>query len=855
MNRIFNLKVEYRVKPLGISTLNPRFSWMLSSDKQGTKQVFYRIFVVESKSDILQGKYIWDSKKTEGEKPFAIRYAGVPLKERTKYYWYVEVWDNYGNQIQSEVSTFETGFFSLDSWKAKWITASKAEGCVHARATFVVPQDKTIESARLYSASTAGAFGDVSLCMNCVYLTLNGDKVGKDAMMPGQILARSWRAVYRTYDITDSLVVGENVVGVVFVSMAYSACVCVRFTDGSEADYWLGDVFKVNGNGPYTLWDVGVGEHGGKKEDYDSSKEFTGFDKPDYNDLNWKKPVYTDVVTCLEEQSTTVEVIEELNPISVQIRWEGHYIVDFGQVIHGHVRLRIENPRYKQRISVVYAEGVYSNGELDPYSTINYHHGENGPHKDTYVTKGDGIEIFEPRFSNHSFRYLDIYNYPGELKADNIQGLLVHSPVLSDSNFMCSDDDINGIFKISHWSQRDNLLSIPTDCPSRERLGWMADAWCVCEAEILNFDLQIFMEDWCKVIRENQFENGYVPYICPPPKVFNNTDVPWSTACVLVPWFVFERYGDDSILRNTYSVMEKWLAYIASIADENYQLKKGVLWGDHTRQIDTDGNLLGMVYYCINCDYMAKVSFALGKDGAKYEELSNKIRVSIREKYLGDGCFPNDSQGEIAHGLALGLLEKEKAIVRLEKDLKMRSDLLTCGCLGIYHLINEFSKAERNDLIYDICKCDKEGSFLSWIKNHDATTSFEFLHFYESASKNHPFLTGSIVAWFYQGLAGIKRTSVGYRTFDIVPYLPKEMEFVEATIETYYGNITFKLEKIFERLRYKLTIPCGTTACLYIANETALYIKNERDHTIYEIQRKDGKQFVQLKSGIYHFII
>ena len=158
-------------------------------------------------------------------------------------------------------------------------------------------------------------------------------------------------------------------------------------------------------------------------------------------------------------------------------------------------------------------------------------------------------------------------------------------------------------------------------------------------------------------------------------------------------------------------------------------------------------------------------------------------------------------------------------------------------------------------MLHDICKCDNDGSFFSWFTNDDAATSFEFLHFYESASKNHPFLTGSIVAWLYQGLAGIKRTSVGYRTFDIVPYLPKGMEFVEATIETYYGNITIRLEKIFEGLRYKLTIPCGTTACLYIANETALYIKNERNHEIYEIQRKDGKQFVQLKSGVYHFII
>lgn len=853
MITICDLKVEYRFQPLGISSSNPRFSWKISSDKKGTKQTFFRICVAENEWGLSQGVYVWNSGKIQEEKPFAILYNGFPLKERTRYYWFVQVWDNHGNDCVSKVANFETGFFSLSSWKGKWISASQAEECVHARASFVLPKNKTVQSARLYSASTAGAFGDVSLCMNCVYLTLNGKKVGKDAIMPGQMSARKWRAVYRTYDITDCIRNGENAVGVVFVSMAYSAFVSVQFTDGNQEEYWLGDTFKVNGNGPYTLWDVGVGEHGGKKEDYNPFREYKGFDLPNYDDSDWQTPVYTDVVTCLEEQSTTVEVIEELKPVSVKIRWEGHYIVDFGQVIHGHVRLRIENPRYKQRVSVVYAEALYPNGELDPYSTINYHHGENGPHKDTYVTKGEGVEeVFEPRFSNHSFRYLDIYNYPGELKAENIQGLLVHSPILSDSKFVCSDEDINALFRISHWSQRDNLSAIPSDCPGRERIGWLADAWNVCEAEILNFNLQVLMEDWCKTIREDQFENGYVPYICPPPKVFDNTDVPWSTACVLVPWFVYERYGDDTILHNMYPVMEKWIEYVGSIADENYLLQGGVLWGDHTQQSTTDRNLLGMFYYAINCDYMAKVCSVLGKDGTKYQQLSKNIRESIRKLYLKDGRFPNHSQGEIAHGIALGLLETDKAIADIENDLKSSGNLLTCGCLGIYHLINELSKHGRNNLIYDICKCDAEGSFLSWIKNHDATTTFEFLHFYESASRNHPFLTGSTVTWFYQGLAGIKKTAAGYRTFEVDPYLPKTMDFVEATIETNYGNIVLKVEKGFNSMGYNFIVPCGTTARLYVETDKNR-LKNIIDCCEYDCRKNDKKKYVELESGSYRF--
>lgn len=814
--KVVNLQCEYKQNPIGIGVKKPRFCYQVASSEQNSRQEYYRICVYDKNN---QNKLVWDSGKTQCQKTFGIEYDGEELTAFTQYDWVVETWDNYGNHALSDIAQFETGLFSLDDWKSKWITAKHAENCIHFRSSFTLPKDKKVLSARLYSASTAGAFGDVTFAMNTVYLTLNGKKVGNDAIMPGQISIKRNRAVYRTFDVTSQLLQGESVVGAVLVSMAYSAFVRVCFEDGTTQIFPLMDACKVNANGPYTLWDVGVGEQGGKKEDYNPFNEYKGFDQPNYDDTGWKAPVYTDVVTCLEEQMVTVEPIEELKPVSIRDKWIRHYLVDFGQVINGHVKLIIKSPKKKQRISVVYSEGVYSDGQLEPFSTMNYQHGENGPHTDTYVTVGDSDqEIFEPKFSNHSFRYVDVYNYTGEFDEECIRAVVVHSPIINKSGFSCSDEEINSLYSISRWSERDNLVAIPTDCPGRERLGWMADAWLCCEAELLNFDLIKLMESWCRTIRDEQLSNGYVPYICPPPSPIDNVDVPWSAACVFIPWFVFERYGDKRILQENYPVMEKWIAFMDTLADQDYRMVGGILWGDHTQQVESNRNYLATAYYCLCCDYMIKVCNALGKDCSKYQKSSQMAKQAIVKLYKTEDGICNNTQCEISLALALGIIEQAKGIELLEKDLIKTGYLMTCGGLGIYHLITELEKAGRNDLIYAICKCDKEGSYLSWIKNHGATTSFEGLHFYQAYSRNHPFLMGSVTTWFYQGLAGIKKTSAGYETFDIKPYIPCEMENLSVCVDTYYGAIEFSYKRTDKTTVYKINVPFGTTANFYIPN-------------------------------------
>lgn len=834
---ITNLLCEYRKNPIGISERQPRFSWQMTSDIRGEKQSAYRICVTEGTAAFAGGEYLWDSGRVSSESCFGIKYSGADLKPFTQYVWNVTVWDNCGECVTSETQTFETGVFSLSGWGAKWVTAKPQgydtscfeigdwqantdSGAVHIRAAFNI-KDKEVKSARLYSATTTGAFGNLTFCVNDVYLTLNGKKVGEDVVTPGQLSEKKWRALYRAYDVTDGLTSGKNAFGAVILSMAYSAFIRVCYADGEKEDILLTDICKAAGKGPYTLWDDGVEDQGGKKESYNALKEYVGYDMPNFDDSNWSEPIFTDIVNSLEEQVVTTEVTDSLKPVTVKRNGYIHYIVDFGQVINGHIKMTIRNAKKGRRISVCYAEALHKNGEINPFSTTNYQRGENGSRIDTYIPKGEEVEIFEPKFANHSFRYADIINYPGEPAADDISAQLVCSPVMNQSEFSCSDEDINALYSISHWSQRTNLVSVPTDCPSRERHGWLGDALVIAESECISFNLTTFYESWLKSIGDDMRSDGLVHYITPFQSRLETRkpDIPWATAAVLIPWYSYEAYGDTKILENSYPMLEKWIDYLLTLKDKDGVIKGGVKWNDHTAKTRMNTEWLGTLYYYICLVYMMKISEVLEKDGSRYTSLAKEARETLRARFKSGDGFADNLQSDLAHTLNLGLAEKdeEEAALRLLTEGLANSDyVLECGCLGIWQLVAALEKYGRNDLIYKICKCNKAGSFLYWIKKYDATTAFEFLNYEEGFSRNHPFLMGSITRWFFEGLAGIRKTALGYKAFEIKPYLPEGMTFVKARVDTNYGMISVEINKTDEGLKYDISVPCGTTARLYL---------------------------------------
>lgn len=843
---------EYRENPIGISTPKPRFSWKMLSDICGKAQTAYRICVADSADRLCEEKLIWDSGKCESERCFGILYEGKALKPCMRYYWRVTIWDNMGECVVCAPQSFETGFFSLSEWKARWITAkpvgydtrffelgdwqAKTDcGAVHIRSVFNI-KDKSVSAARLYSATTTGAFGNLTFCVNDVYLTLNGKKIGADAVTPGQLSEKRCRALYRAYDVTADINCGKNAVGVVILSMAYSACLSVSYADGEKEEFLLTDNCVVNGRGPYTLWDDGVEDQGGKKEDYNALREYRGYDMPDFDDSGWNKPNFTDCVTSLEEQTVTTEVTGTLKPVKItSIAWPRHRIIDFGQNINGHIRLKMRKPEKGKRISVLYAEALTESGELDTRSSVNYNRGEVGAQCDSYIPRGDEVEVFEPKFANHGFRYVLIVNCPYDITCDDVSAQIVGSPVFNNSEFECSDKDINALFNISYQSQKANLVSVPTDCPSRERHGWLGDAFLVAQSECINFNLLTFYESWLKNIADDMRGDGLVYSLSPyqSPLETRLTDTPWGTAVVMVPWYSYEAYGDERILKNSYPTIKKWIEHMQTLKGDDGIIRGGAVWNDASAPVQMNKEWLGTLYYYISLVYTIKIARTIGEDFSEYEALVLEAKNALVDGFKTDAGFADNLQSDLAHATVLSLLDNDEQLVkRLKRDIEENDYALKCGALSMWQVVAALEKYDLNDVIFRICKQRKEGSFLYWIENFDATTAFESLYYEPYLSRNHPFLMGSVTRWFFEGIAGIRKTSPGYKTFDIVPYMPDDMTYVRAKKDTNYGIISVEVTKTTDGYKYEVAVPCGTRARLFI---------------------KATEEYKELESGVYSF--
>lgn len=801
------LQCEHRTEPLGIGNPVPRFSWQMESFEKGGAVAAYRL-VVTCKKQVL-----WDSGRVDEEGYFAV-YGGAPLAPCTRYDWAVTVTAADGS-AQTASSFFETGFFSLSQWKGGWVSAAEREEPLYARTEFEVGSG--VESARLMVASTAGAHGWTTLSMNCLLAKVGGKELGRDVLAFGRISPKKHRAVYRMYDVTDLLKEGTNVFTAVSLSFAFGACLLLRKKDGSEQ--WItfdADNLKVTYGGPYTLWEFGVKEHGGKNEYYNSHLEWKGWEQPAFDMSGWQEAVPSQWVKTLSEQPSPAGRMELMTPRKMWKNSYRRYVADFGVNLHGHIRLRFDQGDPSRKITVRYAEAVYPDGELDPASSINFNAGEIGPQRDIYIPRGEENEVFAPAFSNHGFRYAEILHYPQTPEEGDIAAWRVYSPVVSESGFSCSDEQINKLYQMSYNTQMANLATIPTDCPHRERLGWLGDALCVAESECLNFDMRAFYDGYWTCIEDEQEENGNVNYIAPV-EGGGRVDIPFSTACVMIPWYYYDIYGDETLLKRAYPTMKKWIAYLDG-RKEAGTLAEGVRWNDHTVQEKPDPAFMGALYYYLGVKYTAKAAQVLQKSEAEaYFSKAEELRCEILQNHWNGETFGRNLQADNALPLNMGVAQgqvEQAALTALAARVLADDKQITCGCFGIHNLIPALAERGRNDLVYDFCKDTRAGSWGGWIQNFDATTAYEYLSTENIRSRCHPFLMGSINTWFYEHLAGIKRTAPGFKTFRIDPYIPQEMDWAEGRQDTPYGLISFRWEKTADGLKYTLKVPCGTTATL-----------------------------------------
>jgi len=901
--RVLNLRCEYLVAPLGLDERAPRLSWTIESDRRGAGQTAYRVRVSSNAEKLARDEGdLWDSGRVESNQTTHIAYAGQPLRSRDVCHWSVEVWDNAGNNTRSKPSLWTTGLLEKSEWSARWIAADPeiikrdkeavaptlTEPGTPAlfRKEFDIPGP--VKRATLY-ASARGLFG----------LRANGRRVGED------IFAPEWtdydkRLHYRTYDVTALIVPGRNALAAMLGDGWWSGYVGwqetrarygnlenslmiqleVELADGKRFMVGTDGAWKCN-TGPIISSDFMMGEI------YDARREHTGWDRPDFIGRGWlpARDVAAPTVPLVAQRSEPVRVVETIAPISMNEIRPGIFIFDLGQNIAGWVRLRINAPA-GTRVQLRHGE------RLNPAGTLYTENLRRAKATDIYICKGDSEEEWEPRFTFHGFQYVELTGLPTAPGKNAITGCVVRSATAPAGHFECSHAGVNRLWLNGSWSQRDNFLSIPTDCPQRdERLGWMGDAQVFSRTASYNMDVAAFFTKWMIDVEDAQTPEGVFPDTAPRLREGENFiglgnlggSAGWADAGVIIPYTMWRVYGDRRILERHYQAMVKWVDWIASHNPNGLRLNhlannygdwlcipSDTSFGTHSPM----KNLLATAYWADDCTKLARIARELGReaDAQRFRKLFEHIRAAFQKEWVEpNGRITTDTQTGYLLALAFDLLPENlraAAIGHLVENIKALDWHLSTGFIGISHLNPQLTLAGHADVAYRLLLRDDYPSWLYPVK-HGATTIWErwngWTHqdgFFnpQMNSFNH-YSLGSVGEWLFRHVAGIELDpeAPGFQRFVLRPFIGRGLDFARATYRTMHGEIASDWKRAGNKLTWTIRVPANTIAKVSVPSEPGAAVTEsgepvEKAEGLRVIGR-EGKFFVcEAGSGNYTFV-
>jgi len=844
----YDLRVEYLTNPLGLDTPKPRFFWKNSHPERGQKQTAFELVV--STSPEAEKADMWNSGKINTDSSIQIVYGGKPLQSNRTYYWKVRIWDAQGKESPwSEVSRFDTGLFSVSDWKGEWIGGENL-----LRREFNLPAEPG--RARVYISG-----------LGYYELRLNGQKVGGHVLDPGWTTF-SKRVLYVTYDVTPFLKKGKNAIGVMlgegwYKSRALMFQLYVECEDGVLMEIHS-DISWKTAAGPVLQDSI---YHG---ETYDAQLEQPGWDLPDFNEKGWKaaQTVKAPGGVLSAQLMPAIKVVDTIVPLVMANPAPGVYVFDLGQNISGWAQLRVRGPKGTD-VRLRFAELLYENG------MINQENLRGARAEDHYILKGEGEEVWEPRFTYHGFRYIEVTGYPGTPKIDSVRGRVVHTAVSPVGNFSCSKQILNDIQRIILWGQKTNLHSIPTDCDQRdERMGWMGDAQVTAEEAMMNYDLAAFYTNFLRNIGDVQGEDGSITDTVPHIWGSRPADPAWGTAYPLLAWYMYQYYGDKRILEEHYYSLKKYVEFLRSKAENG--LVKYSYYGDWVAIDKCPGSLVSAFYYYYDLKILTDVAQVLGvhQEAEAYLKLAAQIKEAFNREFLDPLTknYAGGSQTSNTLPLFLGLVpDNARSGVwgNLFNDLVYKHDShLTTGIIGTKYILDVLTMFGNSDLAYDILTKTDFPSYGYMIKN-GATTLWELWQKREGPSMNshnHP-MFGSVGAWFYRALAGINLApeTQAFKKLIIKPQMVRDLTHVSGSIYTINGEVSCAWEKADRKIRVEVTIPAGSQAEIYIPvfklrnpklyeGGTLVWAENQlkvRLPGIEEIQFKSGNVVVMVGSGRY----
>jgi len=868
------LRCEYRTNPLGIDVTRPRLSWIVESNRRNEKQTAYRIVVASSPEKLAKDEGdLWDSGKVASDRSGQIEYAGKPLTSHQWCLWKVCVWDGLDRpQPWSPAAQWSMGLLDPKEWKAVWVGRDDAKAVVpgngknqylpatYVRKDFVL--GRSPKRAVLYVTG-----------LGVVEPRLNGRKVGEDLLVPGWTDYRK-RIYYRAYDVTSQVRQGENTLGAILgdgwfrghlsiigqnlygYQTRLLAQLHVFYADGSS-EIVASDGSWTAGFGPVLAADLYAGET------YDARLEIPAWDRPGFTRPEWRPVQVGGKVNPVIQSApgAPIQRTGEIQPVAITRPRADLHVVDFGRNFAGWVKLRI-TARAGTRITMRFGE------MLNPDGTVYRTNLRGARATDTYICRGAGEELWEPRFTYHGFQYVEVEGLPTPAEARMFTGVIVGSALPLTGSFACSDDIMTRTAANMRCTIRANLVDVPTDCPQRdERMGWM-DYHEVAASALYEQDASSLLTKWMGDIVDARLNDGGFSMIAPDVHRFGWSPG-WADSGVLIPWTMYRVYGDTRLCERYYRDMASHIDY--------YQKHSSALIGPDTGlgdwlapDMSTPRQLISTALFARCARVMSAMAQGLGKtaDAARYEQLFQDIRAAFQKKFINaDGTVGTRSQGGYALALAYDLLDSgqiRQAADNLVASIDARDGHLSTGMVTTHLLLPALSKVDRTDAAFRLfaqTTCPSWGYFLklgatSMWERWDARTEKGF-HSDGMNSFNHANL-GTCTEWLYRTVLGIDSEGPGFKTILIKPSPGGKLTWAKGYYDSPQGRIAVAWSSSGHRFDLNVTIPANTTARVRIpANDASLVQESGKKATLSEgvkfVRQAGGNSIFTVGSGTYSF--
>jgi alpha-L-rhamnosidase len=896
------LRCEYLVNPQGIDATQPRLFWQWEAARsavRGHRQTAYQVLVATNETDLRGDKGdLWDSGKVMSDESAQIPYSGKPLTSQEACWWKVRVWDeNGGASAWSRPAHWTTGLLQPDDWKGQWIGFDEPTGGQPRNLPGAVTDES--ETRRLAARWLRKEF-PVSRAVRraTVYfsglglseLYLNGQKVGEDALSPG-LTDYDKRVFYVTHDVTGLVRAGRNAVGVVLGNGRFYAPrvriptrtrsfgfpklllqLEVEYTDGTRDVIVSDSSWKLTTAGPIQA----NNEYDG--EEYDARREMPGWAKAGFDDSAWSSAQIVSAPggQLAAQMIEPIRVTGILKPVALAEPSPGVFIFDLGQNMVGWCRLKMSGPA-GTKVMLRHAE------TLKPDGTLYLDNIRGAKVTDSYTLNGKGLEVYEPRFTYHGFRYVEVTGFPGKPALAALEGRVVNDDLEGAGEFSCSQPMINRIYRNVLWGVRGNYRSIVTDCPQRdERQGWLGDRSAESRGEAYLFDIAALYAKWTQDMADSQRPSGSICDVCPSYWPMYNDNVTWPSSAVIIPGALLDQYADTGVVARMYPSMVKWVDHMSGFIKEGIIAKDN--YGDwcvppkDARQIHstdpalkTAPEILATTYFYHCLKLMTHYATVLDKnvDAQRFNQLAEQLKTALNEKFYNPqaGYYGNGSQTACVLPLAFDMVPEAgrgRVFEHLAEKITQESKgHIGTGLVGGQWLNRVLTEGGRVDLAYGFAT---NTTYPSWgyMVEKGATTVWELWNGDTADpamnSGNHVMLVGDFVIWLYEDLAGIQSDPAqpGFKHILLRPQPVGDLKWVKTSLRSLHGIIRSDWKIEGGNFQWKVTVPPNATATVYVpTRDPALVTEGGRKAAtaagVKFLRRTEAEAVYEIESGSYEF--